>query len=300
MTAKVILNPYSHRWNSQRRWKEVEAALKAAGVDFELVVSERKKHIIELAAQAAREKFSPIIIVGGDGSICESVNGLMQASQSANEPIGPLGIMPTGSANDLVFSLGLPVDMGEAARVIAAGQTRLIDIGKFNDGYFVNNAGLGLESYVSTKHEKIRWLKGASRYLVAAVQGVMDKPEWEGMIRWDDGEYAGKISLISVGNGRRTGGFFMTPHANLFDGKLTFTYGYRATRLELFQALPRALNEDKGSYVEMEGMYERNSTKISVHLETPSPAHADGELLEGWLQDFEYEIAPKKLQVLAR
>ncbi len=300
MTAKVILNPYSHRWSSQRRWKEAEAALKAAGVDFELVVSERKKHIIELAAQAAREKFSPIIIVGGDGSISEAANGLMQASGSANEPIGPLGIMPTGSANDLVFSLGLPVDMGEAARVIAVGQTRLIDIGKFNDRYFVNNAGLGLESYVSTKHEKIRWLKGASRYLIAAVQGVMDKPEWEGVIRWDDGEYTGKISLISVGNGRRTGGFFMTPHANLFDGKLTFTYGYRATRLELFQALPRALNEDKGSYVEMEGMYERNSTKISVHLETPSPAHADGELLEERLQDFEYEIAPKKLQVLAR
>ena len=137
-----------------------------------------------------------------------------------------------------------------------------------------------------------------ARYLVAAVQSIMDKPEWTGKIKWDDGEYAGKFSFISIGNGRRTGGFFMTPHADPFDGKLTLAFGYRATRLGLFQALPRAFNEDKGSYVEMDGMREVNTTKISLHLESPSPAHTVGELLIEWIQDFEYEILPKKLNVL--
>ena len=303
MTAKVILNPYSNRWNSQKRWPEAEAALNAAGVKFELVVSQHKGQIIELAAQAAREKFSPIIVAGGDGSVGDVANGLMQFMLSgdeapANEAIGPLGIMPTGSANDVAFALGLPMNFNEAARVIANGKTRAMDIGKLNDEYFVNNSGAGLEPYVTIKHEKIRWIKGIARYLVAAVQGVMDKPEWRGKIKWDDGEYAGKFSLISIGNGRRTGGFFMTPHANPFDGKLTLAFGYRATRLGLFQALPRAFNEDKGSYVEMDGMREVNTTKISLHLESPSPAHTDGELLPEWIQDFEYEILPKKLNVL--
>ncbi|MCC6299740.1 MAG: diacylglycerol kinase family lipid kinase [Anaerolineales bacterium] len=297
MTAKVILNPYSNRWNSQKRWHEAEAALNAAGVKFELVVSERKGHIIELAAQAARDKFSPIIVAGGDGSIGDAANGLMQA-EGADEAIGPLGIMPTGSANDLVYALGLPTDLNEAARVIANGKTRAMDLGKFNGKCFVNNSGAGLEPYVTIKHEKIQWIKGIARYLVAAVQAIMDKPEWTGKIKWDDGEYAGKFSLLSVGNGRRTGGFFMTPHADPFDGKLTLAFGYRATRLGLFQALPRAFNEDKGSYVEMNGMREVHSTKISLHLESPSPAHTDGELLPEWIQDFEYEILPNKLKVL--
>ena len=298
MTAKVILNPYSNRWNSQKRWAEAEAALKAAGVQFEVAFSERKGHLIELAEQAAREKFSPIIVAGGDGSVGDVANGLMRSASSKNGAVGPLGIMPLGSANDIAFVLGLPTDLNEAARVIANGKTRAMDLGRLNDQYFVNNSGAGLEPYVTIKHEKIHWVKGIARYLVAAVQGIMDKPEWAGTIAWDDNQHKGKFSFISIGNGRRTGGFFMTPHADPFDGKLTLAFGYRATRLGLFQALPRAFNEDKGSYVELEGMYEVHARKITIHLESPSPAHTDGELLPEWIQDFEYEILPQKLNVL--
>lgn len=299
MTAKVILNPYSNRWNSKARWPEAEAALQAAGVDFALDVSEHKGHIIELVKQAALDGFSPIIAAGGDGTIGEAANGLMQAAESERDAVGPLGIMPTGSANDIVYSLGLPTDLNEAAKVIAMGKTRLIDLGKLNGKYFVNNSAAGLEPYVSIKHEKIKWIKGLARYLVAAVQGIMDKPEWSGEVRWDDGEYKGKFSMLSIGNGRRTGGFFMTPHADMFDGKLTLAFGYRATRLGLFQALPRAFNEDKGSYVEMEGMRELDATKISIKLDKPSPAHTDGELFPEWIQNFEYETLPQRLKMLA-
>lgn len=298
MTAKVILNPYSNRWNSQKRWAEAEAALTAAGVKFEVAFSERKGHLIELAEQAAREKFSPIVVAGGDGSVGDVANGLMRAATSKNGTVGPLGIMPLGSANDIAFVLGLPTDLNEAARVIAKGKTRGMDLGRLNNQYFVNNSGAGLEPYVTIKHEKIRWIKGIARYLLAAVQGILDKPEWAGTITWDGSEHKGKFSFISIGNGRRTGGFFMTPHADPFDGKLTLAFGYRPTRLGLFQALPRAFNEDKGSYVELEGMYEVHATKISIHLESPSPAHTDGELLSEWIQDFEYEILPQKLNVL--
>lgn len=298
MTAKVILNPYSNRWNSQKRWAEAEAALKAAGVDFEVAFSERKGHLVELAEQARRDKFSPIIAAGGDGSVGDVANGLMKAAGAEKEPLGPLGIIPLGSANDIAFALGLPTDLNEAARVIANGKTRAMDLGRMNDRYFVNNSGAGLEPYVTIKHEKIHWIKGIGRYLVAAVQGIMDKPEWNGVIRWDGGEHHGKISMVSIGNGRRTGGFFMTPHADPFDGKLTLAFGYRATRLGLFAALPRAFKEDKGNYVEMEGMHEVHATKISMHLDSPSPAHTDGELLPEWIQDFEYEILPKRLNVL--
>jgi diacylglycerol kinase (ATP) len=298
MTAKVILNPYSNRWNSQKRWPETEAALKSAGVDFELVVSERKGHITELVAQAVREKFSPIIVAGGDGSIGDALNGLMQASGPGKEAVGPLGIMPTGSANDMAFNVGLPTDLNAAAKVIAAGKTKTMDIGRLNKKYFINNSACGLEPYVTIKHEKIHWIKGMARYLVAAVQAIMDKAEWHADIKWDDGEYSGPVSLVSIGNGRRTGGFFMTPHADPFDGKLTLAFGYRATRLGMFQALPRAFNEDKGSYVEMDGMHELHATRISIHLDKPSPAHTDGELFPEWIQDFEYEILPGKLNIL--
>ncbi len=297
MTAKVVLNPYSNRWNSQKRWPEAEAALKAAGVKFELAVSEQKGQIVDLVRQAVQAGFSPIIVAGGDGSIGDAVNGLAKGAMSDREVLGPFGIMPLGSANDLVYSLGLPTDLKAAAEVIAAGRTKAMDLGRLNDRYFANNSACGLEPYVTTKHERIHWIKGVLRYLVAAVQAIMDKPEWHGRVEWDDGIYEGPLSLVSVGNGRRTGGFFMTPHADPFDGKLTLAFGYRGTRLGLFQALPRAFNEDKGSYVEMEGMQELHSTRVSIHLDRPSYAHTDGELLPGQLQDFEYEVFPKRLNI---
>ena len=298
MTARVILNPYSNRWNSQKRWPEAEAALKAAGVQFDLAVSQHKGHIVELAEQAIREGCSPIIIAGGDGTLGDALNGLARAAASEQEKLGPVGIMPTGSANDLAYALGLPTDLNEAARVIAKGKTRAMDVGRLNERYFINNSGGGLEPYVSTKHEKIHWIKGMARYLVAAVQAIMDKPEWQGTLQWDGGSYTGKFSLISIGNGRRTGGFFMTPHADPFDGKLTLAYGYRSTRSGMFQALPKALNEGNGNYTELEGIHEVQATRISLHLDAPSPAHTDGELLPQWIKDFEYTIQPARINMI--
>ncbi len=300
MTAIVVLNPYSNRWNAKARWPEAEAALRAAGVDFEVVVSERKGAVIALAEEATRAGFSPIIAAGGDGTIGETVNGMIRGlAGSLEKPIGPLGIIPLGSANDLVDNLGIPKDLTAAAKVIAAGKIDLIDVGKCNDRYFVNNSAAGLEPYVTTKQEKITWVKGVPRYLVAAVQAIMDGPNWQAKVEWDDGSYNGPLSLVSVGNGPRTGGiFFMSPHADPRDGKLTFVYGYRKTRLAMFQALPRAMKPDEGSYVEMDGIHEVHAKRISIQLDKPSPAHTDGELFPEWVQNLKYEIFPKRLRII--
>lgn len=298
MTARVILNPHSNRWNAQKRWSQAEAALKAAGVDFDVVVSEKKGAITGLAEEAARAGFSPIIAAGGDGTIGETVNGMLKAAGSPEKLSIPLGVIPLGSANDLAFNIGLPTDLNEAAKVIAGGKVRGIDLCKCNERYFINNSACGLEPYVTTKHERIHWIKGITRYLVAAIWAIMDKPEWRGKVVWDDGSYEGMLSLVSVGNGRRTGGFFMTPHADPFDGKLTLAFGYRSTRLGLLLALPKAFNEDKGSYIEMEGMREVHSTRVSIQLDRPSYAHTDGELFPQQVQNLEYQIFPGKLNIL--
>ena len=78
----------------------------------------------------------------------------------------------------------------------------------------------------------------------------------------------------------------------------TLAFGYRGTRLGLLSALPRAFKEDKGSYVEMDGMRELDSTWVKFHLDHPSPAHTDGELFPEYLQDFYYSIQPGRLKVL--
>jgi YegS/Rv2252/BmrU family lipid kinase len=299
MTAKVILNPYANRWKAKARWPEAESALKSAGVDFDLVISERPGHLIELAEQAARQGFSPIIAAGGDGTIGEVVNGLAHAAQSEKDLFGPLGILPLGSANDLVDNLGLPTDLTEAARVIAAGKTRIMDLGYVNGFYFANNSAIGLEPYITLVEQRIMWIKGMIRYLVAAVLGIKDNPQWTAKIEWDDGVYEGPVLLVTVGNGPRTGGvFYMAPHADPFDGKLTFVYGYRKTRGQIFMLLPLTMKPGEGSYVEKEGIWECQATWVKIHIEGPAPAHADGEIFSTGIQDLEYKIFPGRLKIL--
>ncbi len=299
MKIKVLLNPYANRWNAQTRWPEAAQALKSAGLDFDLTVSERPDHLVQLAETAVGQGFSTVIVAGGDGSIGETINGLAKSWNGKKKFPVNLGILPLGSANDLSDNIGLPRDLNSAAQLIASGRTRSIDLCKCNERFFLNNSAAGLEPYITIKQERITWIKGVPRYLVAAVQGILDRPEWDAKLEWDGGSYHGKLSLISVGNGARTGGiFFMSPHALPFDGKLTFSHGYRRTRLGLLQALPRAMKPGPGSFVEMEGMYEFHCTRLSVHFDKPSPAHTDGELFDEWLTDLEYRIFPGAVPIL--
>lgn len=299
MSIKVILNPYSNRWNSQKRWMDADSALRAAGVEFDLSVSKHPRHIVDLATDAVQKGFTTLIVAGGDGSIGETINGAARDWDGKSAFPVTIGIMPLGTANDLVDNIGLPTDFSEAAQVIANGKTRNIDLGKCNERYFINNSAVGLEPYVTIKQEKIMWISGIPRYLIAAIMGIMDKPNWNAKVKWDNGSYEGPLTLASVGNGRRTGGvFFMTPHADPFDGKLTFMHGYRATRRGMFQALPHAMKPDEGNLIEIDGIHEVHCTYVNIHLDHPSPAHTDGELFESLITDFEYKIFPSAVPLL--
>lgn len=305
MTAKVILNPYAGRWLAQQKLPEVEAALREAGVEYELVVTEKPGHGTDLAIQAAHAGYSPIISAGGDGSISEVVNGIAQAAQEMQAPPLPLGVMPLGSANDFVINLGLPKDLPGAAQVIAAGGTRKIDLGRVTYGhpprsrYFDNNSAIGLEPSVTLVQQRITRVRGVLRYLLATVIAILRNPVWQLRIEWENGSYEGKATLVTVGNNPLTGGlFYMTPHANPYDGLLTFVYGYLPTRLSIFGVLPRTMRPGPGSHVEHPAIHEVHSSWLRIHTSNPTPLHADGEIQSEAIQDMEYSILPGYLPVL--
>ena len=236
MPATVILNPYSNRWEAGRRAHEIESSLQRAGIDFIMQKTERPLHGTELARLAVENGHLPIIAVGGDGAVGEIINGIMQATPVGERPAGPLGIIPFGTANDLTDVLGLPRDIDEAVKIISDGFTRDIDVGKVNGHYFDNNSAIGLEPMVTIENIRLTWLRGVIRYLVAAVITILKRPTWEANLEWDSGEYDGSITLVSVGNTRRTGGvFYMTPNASYDDGYLDFVFAPALNRIRLFQ-----------------------------------------------------------------
>ncbi|HEY43210.1 MAG TPA: diacylglycerol kinase family lipid kinase [Anaerolineae bacterium] len=294
MKAKVIFNPYAARWNALRRKPEVEEALQAAGIEYDLVQSDAPGQIVALAEAAVRQGFSPIIAAGGDGTFGEVVNGLHRADQEG--VLGPLGILPLGTANDLPVNLAMPLDLKEAARVIASGKTRRIDLGKANEWIFDNNSAVGLEPLVTIYNIKMVRLRGVIRYLVAALRAINQKPEWTMSLEWDDGSYEGPVSLVSVGNCPITGGLFrMAPAADPTDGLLTFIVGYAPTRRRMLGLLPRVIS---GTHVNDPAVQQHHTHHLTIHSTPATPIQVDGELRGTDLSEIHYEALPARLDIL--
>jgi YegS/Rv2252/BmrU family lipid kinase len=303
MPAKVILNPYAGRWMALRRKEEIEAALQAAGIEYDLAVTEGPGHGQRLAQEAVQAGYSPLISAGGDGSISEVINGLIAAGEGHTPP---LGLLPLGSANDMVANLSQPVDLAAAARAIAAGCLRSIDLCEvsWSDGsrqgrrFFANNSAIGLEPFITTIQQRIQRLRGNLRYIVATLRGVMANPKWTMSLEWEGGSYHGPATLVTVGNGARTGGvFYVTPHADMADGLLTFVYGYLSTRGEILRVLPQTTKPGAGNYVEHPAIHEQHTPWLSIHT-TPTPLHADGEIQSLSAVTIDYRILPERLQVI--
>lgn len=294
MTAKVILNPYAGRWKGRTLRPQAEAALQRAGIDYELVESERPGECLPLAEAAARAGYSPIIAAGGDGTIGEVVNGLYRARPEG--VLGPLGVLPLGTANDLMVNLGLPLDLDGAARAIAGGKTRRVDLGQANEWVFDNNSAVGLEPVVTLYNIRMVRLRGVIRYLVAAFRAIMSRPKWEMALEWDDGRYEGPMSLVTVGNCAITGGLFhMAPAADPTDSKLTFVYGYVPTRLGMLLLLPRAIS---GDYVNHPGLHQHHTTRLRISAHPGTPIQVDGEIRHEAISEVLYQTLPARLDVL--
>jgi diacylglycerol kinase (ATP) len=298
MTAVFILNPYANRGTAGRRKDEAMAALRKAGLDVELRVTERPGHGTELAYRAVLDGHSSVIAAGGDGSISEVVNGMIRAADEAGTDVPPIGILPLGSANDLMDNLKLPERLDEAANVIATGRTRRLDLGQVNGRYFDNNSAVGLEPSISLIQQRIRHVHGTPRYILATLRGIVRNPSWTMDLEWDGGEYSGPITAVTVGNCARTGGiFYVTPHADPFDGRLTFAFAYMPTRRQLLRVLPRTTRPGRGSWVEHPSVREVHTPWLKIRAEQPTPLHADGEILSPNVHDVEYRVIPGRLPI---
>jgi diacylglycerol kinase (ATP) len=298
MKSKIILNPYAARWDAGNRRGEAEAALQAAGIDYDFAVSEYPEHGIELAMQATQEGYDAVIAAGGDSTYNEIANGIIRASGDA--PVKTkYGILPMGTANDLADNLKIPKDLNAAARIIAAGHTRPLDVCQVNERYFLNNSGVGFETAVTVQQMEMKRTKGILRYLLATLITIIKNPQWYMEIEWDHGSYAGPTTMVSVGNNPRTGGIFYTvPHADPFDGKLSFVHGSVTSRLKLLVLLPKIMKPAEGSYVEHPNVHEIHCTWLRIHTEPSTPVHSDGEVFDRAIQELEYRIFPQRIPML--
>ena len=295
MKVKIILNPFANRWGARKRVPQVTEAARAAGLNFDLVLTETPGQATQEALAAAQGgAYDAIVSAGGDGTLNEVVNGLVRAAGSG--PTVPLGILPVGTGNDFNDMAGLPRNLLAAAHVIAGGKTRPVDAGRVNNHYFSNNCAVAMEPMVTIENIKMTRLSGNIRYVVALVRALVRLSAWNMRIEWEGGGYEGPTYLLSVCNSPRTGGLFMmSPAALMDDGLFDFVHAPKISKLEVLQILPRLF---KGTHIQHPKVTHGRSPFLNIESEPGTPIHADGEVIAVSEKRVAYEVLPKKLTLL--
>lgn len=294
--VKVILNANSGPLSCEVKVDRIRQGMQAANLDYELIVTDHPVQGFEVARQAVLEGWPVVAAAGGDGTINEVVNGLLQSQAGGAGP--SIAILPLGTANDLADMLALSRDVNVICQKIAQGETRSIDVGLVNGRYFVNNSAVGLEPVISLINNNMRqMIKGNTRYILAALRGIFQAKPWAMRLTWDTGIYEGPITLVSVGNSPRTGGaFYMTPQAKVDDGLLDFVYGVRMNRWQMLKLLPQTFS---GKHIHHPLVVYQRTKSLSITASPSTPIQTDGEVFETGATEVHYQILPQKLRVIS-
>ncbi len=245
-----------------------------------------------------RESADMIILCGGDGTIASGALAVEECGL-------PLGIMPMGTANDLARTLGIPMDLNEAADVILAGNTRKIDIGNVNGYAFFNVASIGLSADLAQGlNPTLKKRFGRAGYALAAAKVLFKARPFTATIRENGKVISTKTFQIAVGNGRHYGGGnVIEADAEIDDGHLDL-YSLEFDRVWKLAGMLRSFRT--GTHGAWEEVRTAKSTEFDIETKRPMPVNADGELVTSTPAHFIVHpaaitvFAPPKVEVDAK
>jgi diacylglycerol kinase (ATP) len=258
------------------------------GIDAEILVTHLPGGASELAAGAA-EKHPIVIAVGGDGTVSEVVNGIVNTDAK-------FGLLPCGSGNDFAAGLGVN-SVKDGVDAVIAGKTIAVDVAEFAGKRFINSCGLFLDGDTSLVAASVPRQFGKLRYLIASALSIMKCRPIEAKWQFDAEEITGQWMLVEVGNGPYCGGGFkLTPAADMTDGLLDFCMVSKMPRWSLAKLLPKGID---GSHLDRPEVLYPRSCGALVTVQKQFAVHWDGEAKKLPAGDYRFDITQGALQVLA-
>lgn len=289
---QLIINPTAGRGRVRQFLPRLLRELSAAGVPFEHTLTAQPGEARELARRAAERGVRSIIAVGGDGTIHEVANGLVQAGN----PEAALGIIPLGSGNDLAKAIGLPLDPLAVIAALREEKKRWIDLGQLGSRYFVNGLGIGLDGAVAWRNSRLKHLRGEWAYLWGAFREAISFARFPMKLHTPLCQYAGDALLTGACNGPFQGGnFHMAPQAQIDDGLLDL---YLIEDLSILERLIHMPDVRRGSHLRLKEVHMLKVPWFELEIEKPLLAHMDGEPFTLAPGSHRIEVKPKALQVL--
>lgn len=284
---RLIYNPYAGRRKLTAQLDTVVRIFQESGHEVSIHRASSPEDVEQISAQS--RDVDRLVIAGGDGSIHQAVNGLLQIP-AAKRPV--LGILPVGTANDLAYALHLPKSIPEACKVIGKGNVFEMDTGKLNERYFVNVASAGLLTDVSQKVDvRVKNTLGQLAYFLKGIETLPSFRPFHIEFEHDEKRYTEEVVLFMAVNGLSVGGLRnLVPRASLTDGKLDVLMVPAAGWPETLRLLLRVLTGEKAS---AEKIVEFHTSELTVLTDRPIKSDLDGEA--GPESAWHIQIGPKIL-----
>jgi YegS/Rv2252/BmrU family lipid kinase len=299
MTTKAVplyLNPTAGRGRAGRRISRIEELFAQSDIPIEVYHSRAVGDLEAQVFTAVANGADRLLVAGGDGSVHEALNGIMRAGGQSR-----LGVIPTGTGNDFAKASAIPLDWEHATRLLAArlasaGTWRTVDVGRMNDRFFANGAGIGFDAKVTRIARSYRLPIGDLVYLLAIFRCMLEGIATPDMkIDADDFRWTGPITLASISNGAWIGGMFkIAPMADNSDGQLELMIADPVSRRRILSLIPKLMRGNHTTESEITHASVRN---LRIEASAPLESHLDGEV-QSPTQTFDIEILPAGLDLL--
>ncbi len=299
MKAELIINQTAGGGKPQRHISEILNYFDSLpGFEYQISYTPASGEATALSLQAAERGVDTIISVGGDGTINEIINGILQ---STKQPA--LGIIPAGWANDFIKSVPIPKDIKHSCHIISQQKTKMIDVALINKHtYYANIFGIGLDAHIAalanimkTKYPDWKTLS-AYVYVFATIKTLLAPiPFFRVKITIDNQVIEDEMLFVAVANGQTEGGKFkIAPEAEIDDGFLDIYVVRKMNRFRCLYLFPKVMS---GTHLEVREVSFHRGKEIFIETTGPVTAQVAGEILPAETH-YHIQLLPKKLKLI--
>jgi len=287
-----IINPIAGNGYGKESVPRIEAMLKKHNIKAELLYTKRHRHATELAEQLVQDGFQYVVAVGGDGTI----NQVAQALINQKDVI--MGTIPAGTGNDFIQILGFPGNFSDADWDVFFEKNIInMDVGRCNNSYFLNGMGLGFDAQVAaenyTEDQEVK-SGSTSKYWWHILKTLLFYKEKKMITTTDNQQQETNCFINTISIGRRfAGSFFLTPKAIANDGLLDVC---SIRELSFLQRLKVLLQVPKGTHITNENVHYYQTDQLSLEFKTEVPHHLDGELF--YAKQFDVSLLKASLPII--
>lgn len=292
MKHLFIINPNAGKGHASKLKAIIDDCFKDRNEEYIIEVTKAPGHATQIAKAYVDSDIYRVYSVGGDGTLNEVLNGMVNSESS-------LATIPTGSGNDFLRTIytGKKIKLKDMILANIRGEEKLIDVAKINERYFINISSVGLDAdVVSTarKFKKLPLITGSMAYFMSIIVTILQNRRRVLEIEIDEVKFTNNMMLVAAGNGRFYGGGMKAlPKADFQDGLLDICLARSMSRRRILSVFPKYM---KGEHDSFEEITFRKIKKVVIRAETMFPINADGETF--YAKEVKLEIVPKGIKIV--